>query len=299
MPLVLVSDTGGLDAVRDMLGNARTRDELDRHSFVFPEHRLLYVETPKAACTSMKVALLGLTESTLEDLEIGNLPRPFPEAIVHDRRVYPARSLADLDDDELAEVLTAPGWMRFCLVRGPFARTFSAWESKIFLGDAGMLDRFQPLGTEDRFHDGHLDVRATFCAFIENLVERRDFYFEDMHFRPQARVVAIGAVPYTDVVPLGDLDGFLPKLESHLGRLLVMARVNEGLGIPWQCNYDARAIELVAELYDEDIAQFGFPIPAPVEGPGTRLDAVATKLLSHVRMRVRQVAALHLASTKP
>jgi len=291
MPPVTVSYAGAVDVVRRMLAKPVTRDHLRHHSFVFPDHRLLYVETPKAACTSMKVALLVLTGATIEDLGFGSPPRLFPEAIVHDRRAYPARSLADLLDDELVETLIAPGWMRFSLVRDPFTRTFSAWESKILLGDAGMLDRFQPLGSGDRFDEDDLDIRATFCGFVEDLAERRDSYFDDLHFRPQVRILGVGAVPYTDIAQLGQLERFLPKLESHLDRQLVIPRLNEGLGIPWQRNYNARAIRQVAELYAEDITQFGFVIPTEFDGPGTRLDLVARNLLNQARMRVRQTAA--------
>jgi hypothetical protein len=289
-----------LEAVRNILAHPQSRDELYFHTFVFSKHRLLYVETPRVASTSVKVALLTLTHTTIEDLGPSLLPRPFPEAVVHDRGVYPAPSLADLDDDELAEAIIAPGWMRFCLVRDPFSRTFSAWEGKVFVGDPGMLDRFQPLGSGDRLDGEYLDIRASVRAFIEDMAKRRDFYFEDMHFRPQIRVVRAGEIPYTNVVPLREIDNFLPTMQAHLQQMdpaaqLLMPRLYEGLGIPWQHNYDARAIELVADLYAEDIARFGFPIPAPIEGQGTRLDPIARNLLNNDRGSTRQLAAVHQA----
>jgi hypothetical protein len=286
------SADGEVEAVLGMLADPVSRDELYHHTFVYPEQRLLYVETPKAACTSMKVALLGLTGSTLEDLPQGKVPRRIPEAIVHDRRAYPAKSLVDLGRDELVETLTAPGWMRFCVIRNPFARTFSAWEDKVFLGDALLFNRFRPQGDGDRFVEGALDVRATFGVFVKDLFDRRREYFSDVHFRPQARVIAIGALPYTDVVRLDELDSFRAELEAHVSRPIALPRLNEGLGMNWDDNYDAEAIERVSDLYAEDLALFGFPVPAASEGHGARLDRVATNLLNVLRMRVRQVAAL-------
>lgn len=296
LSFVTVRDTASFDAVRTLLDSPRTRTELASHSFVFPEHRLLYVETPKVACTSIKAALLVLSGSTVQGLSTDQLPRPFPEAAVHDRRIFPASSLADLGQVDLAEVLTAPGWIRFCLVRDPFSRVFSAWESKVFFGDPGMLDRFQRLGSGDQYSDGNLDIRATFCAFVEDLAKRQEFYLEDMHFRPQCRVIHVEAVPYTDIVRLDEMERFLVRLGSHLGQPIVVPRVNEGLGIPWQQNYDARAISLISELYAEDVARFDFPVPATFEGGGTRLDPIATNLLEQVRKRIRLVAALYEAT---
>ena len=267
---------------------------------MFPEHRLVYLETPKVACTSVKVALcLDLCGASLEDLTDGRWPRPFPEAVVHDRAAYPARSLADLAPAELAEAVTAAGWIRFCVVRDPFSRVFSAWESKVFVGDAGMFEQFQPLGSGDRFSDGELDVRASFCEFVGDLAARRDLYFDDMHFRPQHQVVHEGAVPFTDIVRLEGLAEFVTRLGSHLGRPLVVPRVNEGLGMPWRDNYDEHAISVVGDLYAEDIARFGFERPSVPAASGTRLDPVAVRLLAQLRLRVRQVAAIHQSSVGP
>lgn len=120
-----------------------------------------------------------------------------------------------------------------------------------------------------------------------------------MHFRPQHRVVHEGAVPFTDVVRLEGLDGFVNRLGSHLGRSLVVPRVNGGLGMPWRDNYDEHAVSVVADLYAEDIARFGFERPSVTGGGGTRLGPVAVSLLAQLRQRIRQVAAIHEASVGP
>lgn len=69
---------GTLSTVRALLAQPRERDELRYHSFVFPEHKVLYHETPKAACSAIKVGLLSLTGRTLADLGMSKYPRKFP-----------------------------------------------------------------------------------------------------------------------------------------------------------------------------------------------------------------------------
>ena len=284
-----------LSTVRALLEDPRGRAELYYHSFVFPDHKVLYQETPKAACSSIKVGLLALLHRTLEDLGASQRPRKFPEAVVHDREVYPALSLADLDETQLADAITGPNWLRFCVVRDPFSRLYSAWEDKVFLGDPWLLDRFQVLGAHDHVVDGPLDLRATFSAFTEDLALRREIYFEDMHFRPQVGVVHLDAVPFTDIVLLPELNDFLTKLRRHVGRLdssidIALPRVNEGLGFSWRRCYSQRAVELVAEVYADDMARFGFAPPQLHDEP-LLLDPAARALLTRGRALVRQVAA--------
>lgn len=294
-----------VDRVRALLLDPRARDELRYHSFVFPRHRLLYVETPKAACTSVKTGLLSLTGSTVAELNAqASVPPAFPEAIVHTRGLYPVPSLSEIPAHspgaatlpDIEAVLGSPDWLRFCVVRNPFARLFSAWQTQVFLGDDAMLDLLVPLGVGDHIVGADLDVRATFADFVRDLADRPEHFFADMHFRPQARVVRIGVIPYTHVVHLHELGSFLPTLQSHVRRadptaVITLPHVHEGLGIPWQLAYDGATLALVADLYADDLAAFGFEVPEIVDTTRPLIDSVGRKLLERNRMRTRQMAA--------
>lgn len=283
-----------METVRALLGQPRERDELRYHTFVFPEHKVLYHETPKAACSAIKVGMLALTGRTLADIGVSRYPRKFSEAVVHDRMAYPPPSLADLDDAGLADAAGGKGWLRFCVVRDPYSRLYAAWEDKIFLGDPSLLDRFD-VGVGDRSIDGAIDIRETFTAFVDELAENRDAYFEDFHFRSQCRVLHIDSVPYTDVVPLGDLAQFWSRLQRHVTRLsagveLALPRINEGLGLPWQNAYTPDAVSKVAEIYADDVQRFRFEPPEIAAGlEPIRLDSAAQALLETGRELVRQL----------
>lgn len=287
---------GTLTTVRALLAQPRERDELRYHTFVFPDHRILYLETPKAACSAIKVALLPLLGRTLSDLGMSAYPRKFPEAVVHDRGTYPAPSLADLNDEALADAVGGTGWMRFCVVRDPFSRVYSAWEDKIFLGDPALLDQFQQLGAGDREVGDAIDLRETFSTFIEDLLERRDFYFKDPHFRPQCRVVHLDSVPFTDIVHLSNLSTFWAQLDRHVKAIeptveLQLPRINEGLGLPWQNSFTTDLIRRVADLYADDMRRFGFDPPSVDGLEPIRLDRVSQALLNVDRQLVRQLKA--------
>jgi hypothetical protein len=279
--------------VRALLAQPREKDELFYHTFVFPEHKVLYHETPKVACSAIKVGLLPLTGRKLADLGMSQYPRKFPEAVVHDRMKYPAPSLVDVDDATLADAVGGKGWLRFCVARDPFSRLYAAWEDKIFLGDPTLLDRFQP-GGRDREVAGAIDLRATFSAFVEELAEDRQAYFEDFHFRPQWRVIHLDSVPFTDIVRLGDLDRFWAQLQQHVRTVeasieLRLPWINEGLGLPWQNSYTSDAVSLVADIYADDMRRLGFDAPVVDGLEPIRLDPVARALLDAERNLVYQL----------
>jgi hypothetical protein len=183
------------------------------------------------------------------------------------------------------------------VVRNPFARVYSAWESKVLIGDPANLERFGPPGQDDVVVDGQLDVRASFGRFVQQLGERSAEWFSDLHVRPQHLVVHLDAIPYSRVVRIEELDAFVPELRAHLRARGATdpgdpPRANEGLGLPWREAYDAASIEVVTKLYADDFAAFGYPTALePGTGP-LLLPPIAMRLLDTVRRRNRRVAQL-------
>lgn len=303
---LVVDESGetGSPASSDLASNARqlrddprTRDALYHHTFVYEDSRLVWVEVPRTASTSVKTGLLGLLGTGADELP-GE--RPFADAhLVHYRDRYPTPSLADLDEDQFTEVLTSPDWLRFCVVRSPFARLFSAFTSMVLLGNPATFGRFGPPDRFDVRVRGRLDVRATFGAFVHDLEQRPDFYFDDMHFRPQADVTHQGRLPAVRVVQLQDLADFWTELNAHVHRarpelVVPLPALNASwpsrtLGLRWQTSYDADSLERVARLYADDLARFGFEVPV-LTGQDRLLGPGATAYLDEAREDVEAQA---------
>ena len=101
---------------------------LEHSTFVFPEHRLVFVTLPKVGCTSFKTAIarayrvkpMGLNGET------------HPAMWVHNRQAF-HRIDAVKGDIPQSHVCLA-------FVRDPYARLVSAWADKVLLQDLGYWD---------------------------------------------------------------------------------------------------------------------------------------------------------------
>ena len=54
-----------------------------------------------------------------------------PDLVVHDMPLYPLPNIAEVSPALRQAALTSPDWLRFAVVRNPYARLYSAWESKV------------------------------------------------------------------------------------------------------------------------------------------------------------------------
>ena len=270
-----------------------TRGELTYGTFVLDPGRVLYVETPKVACTSLKRFVAAAAGQRFES----GTGETNPNVLVHNRSLVPVPALTDLAAADVERVFDDPSWLRFCVVRNPFGRLYSAWESKVLIGDPVLLDRFGPPGSGDVLVDGRLDVRASFGGFVRRLADSADDWFADHHLRPQHQIVHLDVIPYTRVVALEDLDAFVPELRAHLRDHGGTdpgdpPRANEGLGVSWSDAYDAATVAIVAELYAEDFARLGYrPELTPSDG-APLLPPVAVRLLDGLRRRNVRIAQL-------
>lgn len=271
-----------------------TNTHLAMFTIVLPDHQVLYTWTPKVACTSMKWLLadaIGLKEqSTLEPFTSSSLAMT-----IHDRNRFPFRSLADLGSAERKEVLTSNQWLRFCVVRDPFARVFSAWSHMVLLREPHMLESFNsyPFDRSDRSRD----LGARFEAFLRLLSRDRDRWFQDGHFATQASIVRPDAIPYTEIVRMEALADFEPTLTAHLRRAGAspgpLGRTNEGIRLPFTRNYSDESVSIVCDLYALDFELFGYPTSFNSAGyDPTVLTETELAFLDEIQRRNERIYAL-------
>ena len=120
--------------LRELNKNPKYNRLLNYASWASLEHKFLYVETPKAACTKIKQCLQQLCGLSLPPK--GKMPN------LHTRdlsEIIFVKKLADYNETEQAYLLNSKDIFRFCFVRNPYSRIFSAYKNKIFNDDPQYL----------------------------------------------------------------------------------------------------------------------------------------------------------------
>ena len=139
---------------------------LSSGSWVSPLHKYFYIHVGKVASVKIRYCL-HILEGYPEP-EIGQLTR----------RSMPNQSfvpkLTDFDTARAVDILTSPEWFRFCFVRNPYHRIFSAYKSKIMSGDSQyQFVRDEILSTRNYpVRDGWPAANVTFRDFVLYVQER-------------------------------------------------------------------------------------------------------------------------------
>ena len=273
------------------ISDLQGRDDLAAKCLAFgthvdQAHKILYVETPKAACTSVKYLLRGLVSKRPLNFNRNAVVTRL-EMLIHDRWQSPLTSLADLPPERADEIVAAKDWFRFCVVREPIDRFFAAWRDKVFLCEPE-YEAYLP-------RDGRRFVE--FGDFLERVVteERPDSC--DIHWRSQVTLLMPQLIDYTrvyDVRRLGQLRADLAKHLEAQGRRhapLQPPRLNEGLPIKPDGFLNAERTAALRRFYDADYKVFGFPEPTPSTAPPMMAADLVNAYTDAIYHRNRMIAA--------
>lgn len=238
--------------------------------------RALYVVVPKAACTSMAWGLMELEGHDRSVMSRSRMPLlTTPDVLVHDPDLYPIPTIDAVAPDVRRAAVSSPDWLRFAVVRNPFARLYSAWESKVLL-KPGTRHNETPALVETA--DG-LDVGASFRTFVAALAENPDRWMVDRHFRSQSDLVAYAGLNDIELIPTAGMVDLFARLSERAGTAVTPPRSNEGLGIDGTRFLDQETAATIAELYRQDFELTGSDPNAYEPGAPLLLDPVAVRLL--------------------
>jgi hypothetical protein len=235
-------------------------DRLAYGSFVSAARRYLYMETPKAACTSFKHLIAAVEGVPPQKDALPYQRETRPDMLVHQRRHFGMPNLLNADKSSREAILSrAPGWMIFALVRNPFSRLVSFFENKIRLGEPGYRQLEARYGDTIRFGG----LRASFTAFVEEVVAEPDLRRGDYHLLSQAELIMPRLIPYTHVFRLEAAEEAVAVFAAHLAHagagLPSMAMAfNRSPARDWRGYYDQRSARIVASAYHEDFSLFGY-----------------------------------------
>jgi len=212
----------------------RTRQPNPMTAIEMPEQRALFVVVPKAAASSIKVAIYEATHHT----EVG--PDFQPNAVL----------ISQFTD---ARNKRYRGWLRFAVVRNPFDRLVSCWYEKI-ARRAIVFAGFKAYGW---------DVDMPFGAFVEAACALPRECM-DHHFRPQVDLLEYDGEWCVDfLMRFETLAADWARLRLKLPCLGPLSYRNKREHEPYRTYYTRDLWERVCHAYRDDIVRFGYEADRP------------------------------------
>lgn len=274
------------------------RSRMRYASFVSTKRKLLYVETPKAACSSLKWVMAALD---------GPLPTPVakggetqPEMAIHYRDVHPLPAVTELPPETGKGILLSGAYRRFCVVRNPYTRLLAAWSNKIrqiepgYAADCAEIHRFH--GRSER-HDA-----PSFRDFALWVVASNPDTCNP-HWRAQTKLLYPQIVPYDFVLKTETLaDGLQAVFDAgaetkalDARALLERFRHNESLPFDQSGMFDEELAAKVAAHYAEDFTAYGYDVESwrsVAKKPPTfeALEAAALAAIQHRNRVIEEMA---------
>ncbi len=217
-------------------------------------HRVVYVETPKAGCTTVK-RVLQIVETGSEDGLARN---------VHERSTSPLKS-PETSVFSPEEIYASPEIFRFCIVRNPYTRVVSAYLDKLVTNKWEARRRLPRLGFTP-------DAEITLLQFLQTIARQESAHM-DIHWMPQAVLLQPDKVRY-------DVIGRLEKFDADFAA--IMQRVAPAFldkystfdYSPHRTGAAQRIAELVGpeeeklirQIYADDFRVFGYDLAQPASG---------------------------------
>jgi len=273
---------------------------IPRSALVAPRMKLIYTPTTKVACTTIKWMLAeaegSLNTSAIPRLLAANMN---VSQTIHNRHVSGLQKLSELPPAMITDILQSPEWIRIAALRDPIARSYSAWENRIFMRAPGRTDGGFELAP-DVLVDGRIDMTASFALFARALTEHRDAFMRDHHFVPQSQVVRKGAIAYDKIVRIdqpGGVDGIAAVFRERSGTDVTPRRHNESMGVPLARVCTQHTANLLMSAYQSDYETFDFDLHEFAETLEPYvLSEAETQLVTLVRQSVERVTSVSRAA---
>ncbi len=269
-------------------------------SFYSERLRLHYIAIPKAACTALKWWLAALEGISFTEADVRDSWENEPELLIHDLVQKAAPHIQSFDLRALDRACADASVFRFAVVRNPYPRVFSAWISKLAIQEANQVAAYADAAFLKLPITDRESLAIAFEAFLRHLAEHEaPDTWRNAHWAPQSRLLAPERIAYSQIFSVEDLGGMMEVLHAHLAPLgqdiPPLGRHNEAL-LPYAADYlTPTSQELIAQLYAEDFAAFGYDSRVPPPGRPLSDEEVRARLsaLSHLIGRNRRWGELH------
>ncbi|WP_198666172.1 sulfotransferase family 2 domain-containing protein [Tropicimonas sp. IMCC34043] len=231
------------------------------------QRRVVYFETPKVGCTTIKL----LMQEAYVGRKIDFGPDPY---LVHDRGRSPLLQLGPMSPEDRAEALFGASFSRFGFVRHPTRRAISAYR-----------DKYANLNNPEREHHlFRIGLKAEDDPSLLEVLERMKDLGDigrDIHFMTQNFLLGSGHVNFDFV---GRFETFGEDLETILYHLYPGTRFDLGENSAFTARHatgadlaqiSAQEEQLIYEMYRDDFERFNYSplhMNSPVVVPNTAAD---------------------------
>jgi hypothetical protein len=264
---------------------------LELNTFVLESFNVVYMDTPKTGGTSLKTVLAAM-EGEYNPPEDSLSDETSAEMFIHDRAINPLKPVTHFPDQLQEEILFSKDWKRFCVVRNPYSRLFSAWLSKLLLRQPGYLESVPGYALPDTIGDRD-EVYAAFQDFVEYLA--RHGTNSNPHWDRQTNLLFAGSIEWDEILKFETLQVDLERANQLFGgQRMVLDRLNvSGFAPDWGA-VPAETKDQIKSIYIDDFEAFGYE-PSPPLDEGT-LDILPVYVNSVVA-RNKRIATLIKRST--
>jgi len=219
----------------DKITEGKTSSEsLNYATHISLKHKYIFVETPKVACSSIKLTLQRL-ELEMNDLRFDNFKD------VHIRNFSPLLQLSQIPKFEV--YLKNKDFFKFCFVRNPYSRLLSCYLDKISTTKSLKEKQIilQAMGKEDY----EPEYQVSFKDFV-GVIENQSLLEMDYHWRPQTYLTCQSTIKY-------DFVGRIENFENDFD--LVGEKISPDFKKYYskELRHQTDANKLLNEYYDQDL----------------------------------------------
>lgn len=269
-----------------------------RRVHIIPELRVMYMSTPKNACTTLRWMMAELAGEDIDALTEAGMsrrsPALTPDTAIHFalRRMKHALTPAQVPEALLAKIHPDNNWFVFGVLRDPRVRLFSAWQNKLLLQNpAYAKHREQPWFP--RLPESAAWVMEDFARFVETLRDDPAHPLRrDSHFAGQSRLLMKDVVPYTRLYQTHELDLLRADITAHLQQVgkpadVTLRRTHEMPLKALTSVFAGGVQEAIEQIYAADFKEFGEQWPATPGRPGEWSEAELSEALLGARLSRR------------
>lgn len=278
--------------------DAATKSRLAYASYYLKQTRLIYVETPKAACTGMKNTLAVLAGCDIVKTRKSDMALKTDMMTIHDRKLVDIPSLCDLSDDEFNQVMNCSQHVRFCIIRNPYTRIASAWNDRLL---CQTLSPKAPILEHIGYPDYRADweyLRSRFAEFVNHIYHHEAPEFSNHHWQSMGQLLLPDVVNYSHILRLEQLDKEIKPIVDHVessGACWPGIPIVNKTPVPAAIQlYNAQTAARVRDIYARDFSQFGYSTKIEVSTSSSLTALPDEAWMRALQQRNRRISALSL-----
>lgn len=276
------------------------KDRLTYASYYLDQAKLVYVETPKAACSAFKHSIAALADHDMRKSWRSDMALKTRTMTIHDRSLMDIPNLGEQSEQKFARIVTSRDILRFCIVRNPFARIASAWTDRFL---CHTLSPLAPIMQHLDFPEYRADwsfLREQFTLFVDHIYCHEQTAISNHHWQTLEQLLLPSSLQYTHIIKLENLSEELNPVITHIENCGMcwpgLPKINETpLSLGTRLYTQATAAK-IREIYASDFSTFSYSDALEISKPSalpTLPDAQWVKAIQDSNRRNSDLSLMH------